>query len=449
MSDVLANIRSRLAEEVSIAPLVTVRILFGFMMFAGALRFMLKGWVEQLYIEPRYFFTFYGFDWVQPLAGNGMWFVFIAMAIMALFIAIGLFFRFSSIAFFLLFTYVELLDVSNYLNHYYFISIFSLLMALMPAGRRFSVDVALRPQMARSSIPFWTIGALRVQLGMVYFFAGVAKLNADWLFRAQPLQTWFVPFTQLPTIGKAFEWKLTAFLFSWGGAIYDLSIPFLLAFRKTLPFAYLAVVGFHVITGFMFPIGMFPWVMIVLTWLFFPIDVHEKIVSRLERLFKFRSPVSVSWNPKLTNFLAYCLAVHLLIQMILPFRYLLYPGHLFWTEQGFRFSWRVMLMEKAASAQFYVSDPETGRVWDIHNPHYLTPVQEKQMSSQPDLLLQYASILENEFRSIGVMDPVVTADVFVALNGRRSRRYIDNKLDLSEVNDGFAHKDWIIDYEDL
>lgn len=378
-----------------------------------------------------------------------MWFVFIAMAVTALFVAIGLFYRLSSIAFFLLFTYVELLDVSNYLNHYYFISIFSFLMALMPAGRRFSVDVALRPQMTRSSIPFWTIGALRVQLGMVYFFAGVAKLNADWLFRAQPLQTWFVPFTQFPIIGKAFEWKLTAFLFSWGGAIYDLSVPFFLAFRKSLPFAYLAVVGFHVITGLMFPIGMFPWVMIVLTWLFFPIEVHEKIVSRLERVFKFRSPASVSCNPQLTKFLAYGLAVHLVIQAVLPFRYLLYPGHLFWTEEGFRFSWRVMLMEKAASTQFYVSDPETGRVWDIHNPHYLTPVQEKQMSSQPDLLLQYASILEDEFRSIGVKDPVVTADVFVALNGRRSRRYIDNTLDLSEVNDGFTHKDWIIDYEDL
>jgi hypothetical protein len=378
-----------------------------------------------------------------------MWLVFTAMAVMSVFIAIGLFYRFSSLAFFLLFTYVELLDVSNYLNHYYFISIFSLLMALMPAGRRLSVDVRLWPQMAQHTVPFWIIGALRAQLGMVYFFAGVAKLNYDWLFRAQPLQTWFVPFTQLSLVGKIFEWKMTAYLFSWAGAFYDLTVPFLLSFRKTLPFAYLAVVGFHIITGLMFPIGMFPWVMIVLTWIFFPIELHEAIVSKIERLLRFKSGVLIPWNPQWRRIFACGIMLHLLIQVVLPFRYLLYPGKLFWTEEGFRFSWRVMLMEKAASAQFYVSDPETGRTWDIHNPHYLTPVQEKQMSSQPDLILQFAHILDNEFRSIGVKDPVVTADVFVALNGRRSKRYFENTLDLSLLEDGFAHKDWIIDYEDL
>jgi hypothetical protein len=33
-------------------------------------------------------------------------------------------------------------------------------------------------------------------------------------------------------------------------------------------------------------------------------------------------------------------------QLLFPFRYLCYPNELFWTEEGFRFSWRVMLMEK-------------------------------------------------------------------------------------------------------
>jgi hypothetical protein len=32
-------------------------------------------------------------------------------------------------------------------------------------------------------------------------------------------------------------------------------------------------------------------------------------------------------------------------QLLFPFRYLCYPNELFWTEE-FRFSWRVMLMEK-------------------------------------------------------------------------------------------------------
>jgi len=40
------------------------------------------------------------------------------------------------------------------------------------------------------------------------------------------------------------------------------------------------------------------------------------------------------------------------IQIFFPWRYLLYPGELFWTEQGYRFSWRVMLMEKAGNSNF-------------------------------------------------------------------------------------------------
>lgn len=446
MSSVVANSMRILNRDVSIAPLVTVRLLFGLMMLAGTLRFMLNAWVEQLYIQPRYFFHYYGIEWVTPLSGDGMCYVFLAMAVLAIFIAIGFLYRISSLLFFLAFTYVELIDATNYLNHYYFISIFSLLMALFPAHRRFSIDALIWPSIKRNSIPFWVIGALRLQLGIVYFFAGVAKLNYDWLFRAEPLSTWFVPFRELPIVGKLFSYKLTAYLFSWGGAIYDLSVPFLLLFRKTLPFAYVAVVGFHIITWLMFPIGMFPWVMILLTWVFFPISFHEKLISKLESIFPERiATTNAPWKPSFLKPLAIVLVFHFSFQLIFPFRHLLYPGNLFWTEQGFRFSWRVMLMEKAGSAQFYVSDPETGKKWDIHNPHYLTPVQEKQMSTQPDLMLQYAQVLENEFRSIGVSDPVVTADIFVALNGRRGKRYIDNTIDLSELQDSWSHKDWILD----
>jgi len=436
-----------LNRDVSIAPLVTVRLLFGLLMFVGTIRFMYNGWVEQLYIQPKYFFHYYGFDWIQPFSGQGMWFVFIGLAVLALFIALGFLYRLSSILFFILFTYVELIDVSNYLNHYYFISLFSFLMVWFPANRRCSVDVIVWPSILRSSIPFWIIGILRLQLGIVYFFAGVAKLNADWLLRAEPLRTWLLAFTQTPIVGKLFTYKLTAFLFSWAGAIYDLSMPFLLSFRKTLPYAYVAVIGFHVITWLMFPIGMFPWVMITLTWVFFPISFHEKLISAIESLLPKRAAEVKPWKPKWMKPMVAFFVLFFTFQLILPFRYLAYPGNLFWTEQGFRFSWRVMLMEKAGSAQFYVADLETGRSWDIHNPHYLTPVQEKQMSTQPDLILQYTQILEKEFQSIGVVDPVVTADIFVALNGRRSKRYINNTIDLSELKDGWQHKQWILDDE--
>lgn len=464
-----------LSRQVDIAPLAVLRVLFGVLMFVSTVRFMAKGWVTELFITPTNFFTYYGFDWVKPLGETGMWAVHIAMAGLSITIALGLAFRFSAFAFLLLFTYVELIDVTNYLNHYYFIIIVTFLLAISPAGRAYSLDVLLFPNWRRSTVPFYTVGMFRLQMGILYVHAGIAKLNPEWLLDAQPLSMWFVAFREWPIVGPLFDFKATAYVFSWAGAFYDLTIPFFLLWHRTRIFAYMAVVGFHVITYTLFPaIGMFPWIMMVITLLFFPIAFHRKLVdwisrslfairhsdpapapnrkssiaNRLLQMFFHAESAETSASPLVPRLSSLVpLFLFFAIQLALPYRYLLYPDNLFWTEQGYRFSWRVMLMEKNGYAMFKVTDPETGREWDIHNPHYLTPQQEKMMSTQPDLILQFAHILDREFRSIGVADPVVTADVLVSLNGRRSRPFIDPTVDLSRIKDSWRHKDWILPFE--
>src|SRR5690606_34849728 len=119
------------------------------------------------------------------------------------------------------------------------------------------------------------------------------------------------------------------------------------------------------------------------------------------------------------------LAVFFLIQVVLPWRYLLMPGELFWTEEGYRFSWRVMLMEKMGYAQFVVKDALTGERVVVNNEDYLTKNQEKMMATQSDMILQYASLLHDKYQQQGMNDPEVYATVYVTLNGRRSRLYID------------------------
>jgi hypothetical protein len=469
-----------LNRQVDIAPLAVLRVLFGVLMFVSTVRFMAKGWVTELFVTPTNFFTYYGFDWVKPLGETGMWAVHIAMAIFSITIALGLAFRFSAFAFLLLFTYVELIDVTNYLNHYYFIIIITFLLAISPAGKAYSLDVLLFPKWRRSTVPFYTVGMFRLQMGILYVHAGIAKLNPEWLFDAQPLSMWFVAFREWPIVGPLFGYKATAYVLSWAGAFYDLTIPFFLLWGRTRVFAYLAVVGFHVITYTLFPaIGMFPWIMMVITWLFFPIAFHRRLVDwvshslfavrhsdstpnrkssianrLLQILFHAKGAETLAKDtkspasplvPRLSSLVP--LLLLFAVQLLLPYRYLLYPDNLFWTEQGYRFSWRVMLMEKNGYAMFKVTDPDTGRVWDIHNPHYLTPQQEKMMSTQPDLILQFAHILDREFRSIGVADPVVTANVLVSLNGRRSRPFIDPTVDLSRIKDSWKHKEWIMPFE--
>jgi len=141
------------------------------------------------------------------------------------------------------------------------------------------------------------------------------------------------------------------------------------------------------------------------------------------------------------------LSVYVLLQMVLPFRYLLYPGTLFWTEEGYRFSWRVMLMEKWGTAFFYIKDPQTGRKGEVDNSKFLTPMQERMMATQPDMILQYAHYLGNEYAKRGIKNPIVTAECYVTLNGSGSRLYVDSSIDLSKQNENFFHKKWILPFQ--
>ena len=435
-------------RRVAIAPLVTFRLLFGGLMTVGALRFLGIGWVEKLYAEPVFFFKYYGFDWVPVLSLPAMYAIYAVMAASAAMIALGLFYRPAAIVFFLTFTYAELTDATNYLNHHYLICLLAFLMIFLPAQRRFSLDVRRRPLLQVTHVPAWTINILILQLGIVYFFAGYAKLNPDWLFRAMPLSVWLPANADLPVLGYFFQYGWIAFFFSWAGAFYDLSIPFFLLNRRTRSFAYVAVIVFHSLTRLLFNIGLFPFIMIFNTLIFFPADFHEKLLG----VIGYRSGAEGVQKtheapPLFRRWLQPVICIYLLFQMALPFRYLLYPGNVLWTEEGYRFAWRVMLVEKAGQATFTVHDPGSGRSSEVINSHYLTAFQEKQMAIQPDFILQYAHFLARAYRDqYGVQDPVVTVDSHVAVNGRASRRLIDPKVNLAAEKDGLTHKTWILSH---
>ena len=439
-----------LRHPVSIAPLAMFRVLFGFMMLVSVLRFIAKGWVYELYIEPPFHFTYYGFEWVKVLSPAGMYLLFGVMAVTALLMMVGLFYRFAAVLFFIAFTYVELIDKTTYLNHYYFVSIVSFLLIWLPAHRAFSLDAYRKPAMALTHIPKGFIAVIMLQLGMVYFFAGVAKLNYDWLINAQPLSIWLATKTDLPIIGSFFKYSWVAYTFSWFGALYDLTIPFFLLYKKTRPYAYAAVIVFHLLTWWLFPIGMFPFIMILSTLVFFPAGFHEKVIRALTGMLKLKRvfPAEKTYTSKWIKPLAYLFIIHFAIQTVMPFRYLLYPGKLFWTEQGFRFSWRVMLMEKMGYTVFYVKDPNTGEEIEEYAYEYLTPQQQKMMATQPDMILEFAHFLRDKWIEQGIVNPEVRVKSFVTLNGEGSRLYINPDVNLSAVKDDFSNKEWILPYKD-
>lgn len=437
-----------LNESISIAPLIIFRIAFGTLMFVSIARFMLKGWVYNMYILPKMFFPYYGFEWVKPMPALGMYVVFALLLLSSLGILVGAFYRFSAILFFVLFTYVELLDKTNYLNHYYFISLVSFLMIVIPAGKNFSLDNKLFKRTELTEVPRFFILIIQLQLFTVYFFAGIAKINHAWLFEAQPLKIWLPAFSHLTIIGPFMEKEWIAYLFCWFGCIYDLVIGFLLFNRRTVTIAYVFVVVFHLATSLFFNIGMFPYIMITITIIFFKEAFHLRILSFLKNRIHYEnnreSFGQTNYVPKFVNVF---FVIYFVIQFFLPFRYLFYKGNLYWTEQGYRFSWRVMLMEKAGTAFFYIKDRTTGKETEVDNKNHLTYMQEKMMATQPDMMVDYAKYLKKEYEKKGFINPIVRAQSFVTLNGSGSREFIDSEIDLSaQSNTIFKNRDWVKSY---
>lgn len=425
-------------------------MLFGFLMLFSTLRFVWNGWIDSQYIQPVFHFSYFGFEWVKNPGPTGLYLLFGLLVLSSLGVMLGFLYRFSAAVFFLSFTYVELIDLTNYLNHYYFVSLLALVMIFLPAHENFSLDAFWKKRNPPiTHIPNGYLFSVKLLLSIVYFYAGLAKLNSDWLFEALPLKIWLAPHTSIPVAGPFLDEPWMAYAFSWFGAIYDLSIPFFLFSKKYRSWAFIAVVVFHISTWILFPIGMFPFIMIGLTTVFFSPEIHEKIQNFIRSLGNF-APLNFSLNnqyqPKSPFLLSLGFVLFFSFQLLFPFRYLIYPGHLFWTEEGYRFSWRVMLMEKAGYAIFHITDPSTGNTWEMYPKDYLTPMQEKQMATQPDMILQFAHFLEKELQKQGIQNPEIRAEVYVSLNGQGSQPFINPQVDLTEVQDSFQPKSWILPY---
>ncbi len=426
-------------ERVPSASLRVFRTAFGLLLLVAVVRFAAHGWIDEYFLAPQHLFPYAGLEWVRPWDGPWMYVHFAVMGLAAVGIASGRFYRASALVFSLAFTWVHLLDRTNYLNHYYFVSLMTFLMAWLPLDARALSGPA----------PAWALWAVRAQVAVVYVFGGIAKLQSDWLVRAEPLQTWLYRNQDFPVIGAAFGEPWSAYAMSWLGAGFDLLVVPCLLWRRTRLLAFAAVVVFHAMTARLFHIGMFPWIMIACAPIFFAPDWPQRVVGwwRGVRWPAAEAPLR-ALAPR-ARWVPLACALWIGLQVLVSLRAHLYPGDPLWTEEGFRFSWRVMVMEKNGAAEFVVRDPDDGRQWRVLPSAYLTPLQARAMSTQPDMILSFAHLLDHEFRARGVRDPEVRADVMVSLNGRPAARLVDPTVDLSREQESLAPRRWVLPRTEL
>jgi len=419
------ELRARLHEPVDGASVAAFRVIFGVLMLVATVRFVATGCIADYYEMPSHFLTYAGFAWVKPWPGIGMYVHFGVMAALAMMIIAGRHTRIASAAFGVLFAYAHLIDQTNYLNHYYLVICLSFVLAALPAGG--------------TTVPRWVLWALRAQVGLVYVFGGIAKLKYDWLVEAQPLSIWLGANTDFPVIGPLLGHAAVAYAFAWLGAAFDLAIVPLLLWRRSRPFAYVAVIGFHLVTARLFNLGMFPWIMIGCSLIFLPPAWPRRVLGPRIAWLRLQAGTAIR-----SRAVPWILAAYFVVQLLVPLRHFAYPGDVCWTEQGFRFAWHVMVMEKDGSVVFHVREPATKRVWDVSPTAYLTRYQAKMMAPQPDMILQVAHLIAADFRARGIVDPIVTVDAFVSLNGQARARLIDPTVDLARETDTLAPKTWIL-----
>jgi hypothetical protein len=413
-------------STVSGGSLAVVRIVFGVIGVVSMVRIVAYGWIDSLYVGPAQHFAYPGFAWVPAPSRAVMTILVIIVGVAAGAVAVGLWLRPALVVFLIGFGWIELIDVTTYLNHYWFLTLLGVVMLVAPT------DAALVPGRPPRPVRRVWIWILRGHLAMVYSFAGLAKLHPDWLVHAMPLRLWLPARADRPIIGQLLQAPMVATGLSWAGAVFDCAVVVALLWRRTRPFAWVALVGFHVATWLLFPIGVFPWLMIGASTVFFDPDWPARLRQRIAR-----TPVECvdrreSRDPSgypLPRWKVASLWCWLALMVMIPLRHLAIPGDVRWTLEGYRFSWNVLLTERGADVQFRVVT-EDGSSWVETAEDLYTPLQWKVMSSDPELIRQAAHAIAARHET-GSKIVEVYADAFVSLNGRPAQRIIDPTVDLA------------------
>jgi hypothetical protein len=440
--------RTSLLSQVDSSTLGAFRIIFGLALVWSTCKSLLFDMVAFSYIDPKFHFPYEWFPWIAPLPGNGMYFVYAAMAGAAFSLAIGLFYRLSAFIFTLVYTYVFLIDQVDYNNHYYLICLLGLLFTLTNADRWMSVD-AWRKKNFPDTIPYWQLLIFKAQIFIVYFYGGIAKLNWDWL-RGEPMRHWIIESAESnltpPIVRSFFEHDMAAYFFSYGGLIFDLAIGFLLIYRKTRLVAIGVLLFFHLTNAWLFSIGIFPYLMIGAIVLFLELDTPRNILIKFIPQLEKKKLAIAKIPAKLKKPALAFFTIYMAIQILLPFRHWLYEGNDCWTEEGHSFAWHMKLRSKKyCHLNFLATDPATGKTWEIRTEDILTFRQFSKMCQQPRMIYQYAQYLGKKLESEGIKNPIIKVNSWARFNFRPFKRMIDPDANLYEEEfTTFSSAKWIL-----
>ena len=449
LKEILARFRACAFAPVDIASIVFFRIAFGSLLIWRCYDHLAHDVLAKLWLEPRFLFKYYGFSWVHPWPGHWLYIHWIALDVFALFVAIGFCYRASAALLCLSCTYFFLLDEACYVNHTYLICLLSFLFVLIPAHRALSVDSWLRPRLRAQTVPAWCLWLLRLQMAVIYFYGGVAKLSPDWL-QGEPMGYFLGQQTDFPVIGRFFRERWMVYSASYSSLLLDLLVVPLLLWRRTRVAAFCFAVFFHLMNSRLFTIGIFPWLAIAATTLFFSPSWPRRVLALIGWRRSFTLPAHsqtspARWRQAIT--LGFVI-IYAAIQILAPLRHFLTPGGIEWNYAGHLFSWRMYVQAQSVRSSFYVTNPTTGRTIRVTPAQFLNERQQSIMAYTPDICVQFAHYLASTIPHLGTRPLIVEARILVTINGRKEQLYVDPTVNLAAEPHPLLRPRWLREIRD-
>lgn len=490
----MRKVTTHLFTLVDASSLAFFRVAFGGILLWKTFDYFDQGRITRYWVEPSFNFKYSWFPWVTALPGDGMLYLFYGLGVLAFLVMVGFLYRPAVFLMGLGLTYTFLLEEARYLNHDYLVILLCLLLTFIPAHRRFSVDARVFGKEKPNEVPAWCLWLLRFQIGVPYFFGGVAKLNADWL-QGEPMRLWLSRRTAFPLIGQLFTEEWFVYLASYGGLLLDLLAVPLLLWSRTRSYTFAVLVLFHFTNARWFSIGIFPWLMIAATTVFFPPDwpiqlwrtlrhhplgvavpslisgilvaltgawFYEQLdlpvllvgfvagtllIASLLKPLNFvaglestRETRSVPIRQQLVIGL---LTLWVTVHTLLPLRHLIIPGDPSWTEEGHRFAWHMLLRTKQGTLSYLVSDPATGQRTEIDPSIILSDWQLRRLDGNPHMIHQFAHYIAQKFAEDGFENVEVRAIAQASLNGRDPQFLVSPTVNLAAEPLSQWHAKWI------
>jgi hypothetical protein len=325
-------------------------------------------------------------------------------------------------------------------------------MLFVPADYCWSLKSLFVPAYKRTEVPGWSLWLLRLQVGIPYFFGGIAKLSeSDWM--AGKVTTALLHQVNGAELIGPDGWNIVAPLswaMTWGGMLFDLLVVPLLIWRRTRPLLMCIALVFHLINAFLFRIELFPWLMLAGTLLYLEPDWPQRLWSFLTGglIRDVPDAAPAAGNSASQKRIRFLLFGWFTLQCLLPLRYFFYDGNPCWTLDCNFFSWRMMLHSKISDCVFFATDSVTHVTEKIPLEQYLSPPQYLFMRHDPQLIRQFAGAVSAKLNAVSDHHIMVRVIAKSAMNGNEPQWMIYPDIDLGIEPPSYWKSRWVVPYED-